>query len=46
MINNLGTPSSEMQTNFGALQIDTENSVTGHSEACYHKLKFNHLKRI
>ena len=29
MINNLGTPSSELQINFGELQIDTENSATG-----------------
>ena len=29
MINNLGTPSSELQINFGVLQIDTENSSTG-----------------
>ena len=30
MINNLGTtPSSELQVNFGVLQIDTENSATG-----------------
>ena len=25
MINNLSTPSSELQINFGVLQIDTEN---------------------
>ena len=29
MINNLRTPSSEVQINFGVLQIDTENSATG-----------------
>ena len=29
MINNLGTPSFELQINFGVLQIDTENSDTG-----------------
>ena len=29
MINNLGTPSFELQINFGVLQIDTENSATG-----------------
>ena len=29
MINNLGTPSSKVQINFGVLQIDTENSATG-----------------
>ena len=29
MINNLGTPSSELQINFDVLQIDTENSATG-----------------
>ena len=29
VINNLGMPSSELQTNFGVLQIDTENSATG-----------------
>ena len=29
MINNLGTPSSEQQINFGVLHIDTENSATG-----------------
>ena len=30
VINNLGTPSFEPQINFGVLQIDTENSATGH----------------
>ena len=29
MIINLGTPSFELQINFGVLQIDTENSATG-----------------
>ena len=29
VINNLGIPSSELQINFGMLQIDTENSATG-----------------
>ena len=29
VINNPGMPSSELQTNFGVLQIDTENSATG-----------------
>ena len=29
VINNLGTPSSELQINFGELQTDTENSATG-----------------
>ena len=29
VINNLSTPSSELQINFGVLQIDTENSATG-----------------
>ena len=29
MIIYLGTPSSELQINFGTLQIDTENSSTG-----------------
>ena len=29
VINNLGTPSSELQINFGVLQIDAENSATG-----------------
>ena len=29
MIDNLGTPSSELQINFGVLQIDTENFATG-----------------
>ena len=29
MINNLDTPSSEVQINFGVLQIDSENSATG-----------------
>ena len=29
MINNLGTTSSELQINFGMLQIDPENSATG-----------------
>ena len=28
VINNLGTPSSEVQINFYVLQIDTENSAT------------------
>ena len=28
-INNLNTPSSKLQINFGVLQIDTENSATG-----------------
>ena len=30
LINNLGTPSSQLQINFGVLQIDTENSATRH----------------
>ena len=30
MINNLGTPSSELQINFGVLQIDTENYAPGY----------------
>ena len=29
VINNLGIPSSKLQTNLGVLQIDTENSATG-----------------
>ena len=29
MINNLGTSSSELQINFGVLQIDTKYSATG-----------------
>ena len=29
VINNLGAPSSELQINFGVLQIDTENSASG-----------------
>ena len=29
VINNLDTPSPELQINFGMLQIDTENSATG-----------------
>ena len=29
MINNLGTPSSKLQINFGVLQTDRENSATG-----------------
>ena len=29
VINNLGTPSFEMQINFGVLQIESENSATG-----------------
>ena len=29
MIDSLGTLSSELQINFGVLQIDTENSATG-----------------
>ena len=29
VINNLGTPSSEVQISFGVLQIVTENSATG-----------------
>ena len=28
-MNNPGTPSSELQINFGVLQIDTENSASG-----------------
>ena len=32
MINDLGTPSFELQINFDALQTDTENSATGHAE--------------
>ena len=30
MIKNLSTPSSELQINFGELQINIENSATGH----------------
>ena len=40
MINNLGTPSSEMQINFDVLQIDTENSAIGLVE------KKNWLKKM
>ena len=29
VINNLGTPSSKLQINFGVLQIETKNSATG-----------------
>ena len=29
MVNDLGTPSSELQINVGVLQINTENSATG-----------------
>ena len=29
VINNLDTPSSEIQINFGVLQFDAENSATG-----------------
>ena len=29
VINNIGTPSCELQINFGALQIDAENSAPG-----------------
>ena len=32
VINNLGIPSYELQINFGVLQIDTENSATGHMD--------------
>ena len=38
VINNPGMPSSELQTNFGVLQIDTENSATGVST--FEKLNF------
>ena len=38
MFNNLGTPSSELQINFGVLQIGTENSITGR----LHKLTPRH----
>ena len=31
-INNPCTPSSELQINFGVLQIDTENSATGQTD--------------
>ena len=30
MINNLGTPSTELHINFGVLQINTENSAVGY----------------
>ena len=39
MTNKLGTPSSELQTNFGALQINAENFATG-------VLIIGHLKQI
>ena len=29
MFNNVGTPLSKLQINFGGLQIDTENSAIG-----------------
>ena len=36
VINNIGTSLSELQVNFGMLQIDTENSATGFiSIKCY-----------
>ena len=31
MINNLGTPSSQLKINFGLLQIDTEKSASGNT---------------
>ena len=34
VINNLGTPSSELQINFSVLQIDKENSATEY--VCMH----------
>ena len=36
MINNLGTPLSEVQINFGVLQIDTENSASGITVCAIH----------
>ena len=33
MINNVGIPSSELQTSFGVLPIDTENSAAGDRSA-------------
>ena len=42
MINNLGTPSSKLQINFGVLQTDTENSATGVRSVLRHKsMAFN-----
>ena len=36
MINNLGTPSFELQINFGVLQIDKENSATGRQSIIFY----------
>ena len=35
MTNNLGTPSSELQINFGVLQTDAEISATGVLHAAF-----------
>ena len=39
VINNLGTPSSELQENFDMLQTDTENSATGDKANIFSNLK-------
>ena len=39
MINNLDAPSFEMQINFGALQIGTENSATAEKKAHFKFLR-------
>ena len=41
VINNLGTPSSEVQINFGVLLIYTENSATGDLSTGIHKSSIN-----
>ena len=48
MINNLGTPSSEQQINFGVLQIDTENLATevnmlGYTYLLKHKIQMGKI---
>ena len=47
--NNLGSPSSQLQINFGVQQNDTENSATGFYRSCtvdvqsmFTFLEFNH----
>ena len=45
VINNLGTPSSELQINFGVLQIDIKNSATGHTCIHHRQNSINELRR-
>ena len=51
MINNVGTPSSKLQINFGVLQIDIENSATGSrctviGEPLLRSLSFNDIAKF